>query len=67
MGCYRTGIEESSEWKEGRGREGRWILQVETLILTANNIEDTGVASAFDADFEKMEKVRERREGKMMG
>ncbi|KAF8376271.1 lam-1, partial [Pristionchus pacificus] len=30
--------------------------QVETLILTANNIEDTGVASAFDADFEKMEK-----------
>lgn len=29
--------------------------QVHALIDTANNIEDTGVASAYDADFEKME------------
>ncbi|CAJ0952788.1 unnamed protein product, partial [Mesorhabditis belari] len=29
--------------------------KVETLINTANNIEDTGVASAYDEKFEKME------------
>ncbi|EFP07181.1 hypothetical protein CRE_13469 [Caenorhabditis remanei] len=31
--------------------------QVHALIDTANNIEDTGVASAYDADFEKMEET----------
>lgn len=29
------------------------------LISDANNIEDTGVSSAYDGDFEKMEKTLE--------
>ncbi|VDN23981.1 unnamed protein product, partial [Cylicostephanus goldi] len=33
--------------------------KVENLINTANNIEDTGVASAYDEEFENMEKVLE--------
>lgn len=33
--------------------------QLDKLIDTANNIEDSGVASAYDAEFEKMEKLLE--------
>ncbi|PAV69963.1 hypothetical protein WR25_10914 [Diploscapter pachys] len=39
--------------------------KVENLINTANNIEDTGVASAYDGDFEKMEKVLEETKKKL--
>lgn len=38
---------------------------MENLINTANNIEDTGVASAYDGDFEKMEKVLEETKKKL--
>lgn len=40
-------------------------MQVEKLIDTANNIEDTGVASAYDEEFENMEKILEETKKKL--
>uniref|UniRef100_A0A1I7WMT3 Laminin EGF-like domain-containing protein n=1 Tax=Heterorhabditis bacteriophora TaxID=37862 RepID=A0A1I7WMT3_HETBA len=39
--------------------------QVEILINSANNIEDTGVASAYDEEFEKMETVLDETKKKL--
>ncbi|KAL6739145.1 hypothetical protein Aduo_012631 [Ancylostoma duodenale] len=39
--------------------------EVEKLIDTANNIEDTGVASAYDEEFENMEKILEETKKKL--
>ncbi|VDM69895.1 unnamed protein product, partial [Strongylus vulgaris] len=39
--------------------------QVENLVNTASNIEDTGVASAYDGEFENMEKILDETKKKL--